>query len=69
MKPGVYGGQPMNKEMPTWLYVDTIRAAIKLAHEPGYSDLFHRVFAEYAVALIMSYRVDDYFAVLVEAKR
>ena len=55
----------MDKILPFWLYVGQIRAAIKLSKEPGYSDNFHSVFAEYATSMIKSYRCDDYFAVLV----
>lgn len=56
----------MDKLLDTWVLVGQIRAAIALSQEPGYSDNFHSIFAEYATSLIKSYRVDDYIAVRID---
>jgi phosphopantothenoylcysteine synthetase/decarboxylase len=56
----------MEKEMTTEDYVDTIRYFKALSNDMMLSILARRILAEHAYALITSYRVDDYRAVLLE---
>jgi EAL domain-containing protein (putative c-di-GMP-specific phosphodiesterase class I) len=59
----------MEKEMTTHEYCRLIRYFIALSHDMMLSILARRILAEHALALITSYRVDDYRAVLVEVTR
>jgi hypothetical protein len=59
----------MDKIMTTHDYVKMIRYFIAISHDTQFSVLARRVLAEHADAMIKSYRVDDYRAVLVEVVR
>ena len=56
----------MEKELTTHEYCKRIRYFLALSRDMMLTIMARRVLAEYANALLTSYRVDDYRAVLVE---
>lgn len=55
----------MDKCVPLWIHVDSIKWAMHASRDETYSENVRRVFGEYANALITSYRCDDYLATLI----
>jgi len=56
----------MQAEIDLHSYVREIRYSIHMSHNEQYSQVVRDVAAQWASALIWSYRVDDYCAVLVD---
>ena len=56
----------MQAEIDLHSYVREIRYSIHMSHNEQYSQVVRDVAAQWASALIWSYRVDDYSARLIE---
>lgn len=63
-----YKSPIMEPRLPLHTLVCDIRYLIRKSRDPSLSDMAQRVLAEGAMMLIMSYRCDDNWAVLVDRR-